>query len=456
MLVMKFGGTSVGNAAMMDQVLDIATKVLHRQPVLVSSAMTKVTDGLISLADHARKGDHEGADKKRQELHARHRDTAASLLAGSPDLLSACHQDIDSLFGELAGLCKGLALIKEVSPRSHDALVSYGERLSTLILWYRARARGLDAQLVDARTAIRTDSSFGSANLDKEATARLCRELFQPRDGRLIITQGFIGSDAQGHTTTLGRGGSDWSATIIGAALKADDVEIWTDVDGIMTTDPRIIPHARVIPEISYEEAAELSYFGAKVIHPSTIQPAVELGIPVWVKNTMNPGVPGTCIKPARFIQTPAGQEPTAGPIAIAGKKQVHILTVRSSRMLNAYGFLKSIFAVFEEHRVSVDLVATSEVSVSVTVEDDRHLKAIQRDLSHFAETIVEDGKSIVSMVGKNLYRDKAFLAKVFTALEGIPVRLITMGASDINLSLVIDQPNLEAAIRALHDTVLV
>ena len=450
MIVLKFGGTSVGNAAMMDRTLDVVARVLDQAPVLVSSAMTKMTDLLLSICKHAARGESEAAFAQFKQLEDHHRQTAAELLAGdSPAAraeLAACTATLDAYFAELGSIVRGLTLIREVSLRSQDAVVSFGERLSTLLLSHKARLKGLSVDLVDARSTVKTDENFGSANLLKDETNAACRAVFKPKKNHLIVTQGFIGSTEKGVTTTLGRGGSDYSATIIGAALGASSVEIWTDVDGIMTTDPRIIAHAKVLPEISYAEAAELSYFGAKVIHPSTIQPAVDLGIPVWVKNTKNPSAVGTVI-------TPTGPAGVSGPQAIAAKKNISVITVKSTRMINAFGFLRRIFEVFDAHKVSVDLVATSEVSVSITIEDATHLKAIRRDLEAFAEVDVEDHQAIICLVGRDLWKDGAFMVKVFTALKDLPVRLVTMGSSDINLSLVVPQSQLETAIHKLHDS---
>ncbi len=440
MIVLKFGGTSVGSASMMDRTLDVVGKVLDQSPVLVSSAMTKMTDLLLAICKHATRGEAESALTQFKQLEEHHRQTAVELLTGNPTELAACNVALDIYFGELGSIVRGLTLIREVSPRSQDNVVSFGERLSTLLLYHKARAKGLSASLVDARSAIKTDEHFTSANLLKDATTEACRAAFKPHKNHLIITQGFIASSEKGITTTLGRGGSDYSATIIGAALGASAVEIWTDVDGIMTTDPRIIPHAKVLPEISYAEAAELSYFGAKVIHPSTIQPAVDLGIPVWVKNTKNPAAIGTVI-------TPKGPVGITGVQAIAAKKNISVITVKSTRMINAFGFLRRIFEVFDAHKVSVDLIATSEVSVSITIEDATHIKAIRRDLESFAEVEVEDHQSIVCLVGRDLWKNGAFMVSVFTALQEIPLRLITMGSSDINLSLVVPQNELERAI---------
>jgi len=438
---MKFGGTSVGNAKNMDKVLDIARSMVVQPVVLVSSAMTKVTDALIKIAEQAAANQGSELQVTLDGLRELHFNTIRELLG---DDHAAGAAALEVLFAELSSLSRGLLLIREVSSRSRDALLSFGERLSTVILYQRAVQRGMKARLLDARTVIKTDEQFGSAHIIKDATYQAISRELGLAPGELVITQGFIGSTLKGVTSTLGRGGSDYSGTIFGAALQASEVQIWTDVDGIMTTDPRIVPEARVIRSISYTEAAELSFFGAKVIHPSTIQPAVELGIPVWVKNTMNPAAIGTEIIP---------ETNGSGLLAIAGKKGISVVTVRSSRMLNAYGFLRSMFQVFEEHKVSVDLIATSEVSVSVTVDDPTHLKQVIHDIATFAEVEVEHDQAIVCLVGKQLWKDAAFVGRAFSALEGIPLRMVSLGSSDVNLSLVVSKHDMEQAIKKLHNS---
>ncbi len=450
MLVLKFGGTSVGNADMIEKTLNIAQSVLSKSPVLVSSAMTTVTDKLVSVSKYANAGNLAEAQDLLLGIEESHLKVARELLDKHDQLLGDCTSALRKLTTDLSAMVKGLCLIREVSARSYDMLLSLGERLSTLLLYYRARAKGISVSLLDAREFIKTDDQFGCAQLKKDLSYPLIRQKVVSKPGHLIITQGFLGSTEHGVTTTLGRGGSDYSATIIGAALAAESVEIWTDVDGIMTTDPRIISHARVLPEISYGEAAELAFFGAKVIHPSTIVPAVELGIPVWVKNTHRPQLSGTCISSDKDQDSQR-----QGPLAIAGKKNITLITVRSTRMLNASGFLDSIFSVFEKYKVSVDLIATSEVCVSVTVDNLQHIKSLKHDLEKFSELSIESELAIVSVVGRNLYSSNDFLLKVFSALQAIPVRLITMGASDINLSLVVAQSALNAAIEALHKNIL-
>ncbi|MFW5775812.1 MAG: lysine-sensitive aspartokinase 3 [Spirochaetota bacterium] len=438
MVVMKFGGSSVRNAEMIRRVIEIARGRLDQAPLLVSSAMGKTTDTLLLIAANAEAGDREAAFALVEKLEHHHTKTAAELVSDP-----ALQEAVGKLFGELRSLTQGIYLIRECSPRSRDAVLSFGERLSTLVITAAARSHGVDAELLDARTLIQTDAEFGGAAPDLVATTRMTRERVRPRPDHLFVTQGFIGSTPDGVTTTLGRGGSDYTATILGAALDAESVEIWTDVDGIMTSDPRVIEGARTIPHISYDEAAELAYFGARVVHPATILPAVNQSIPVWVKNTSAPGRPGTRIH---------ADTDGSGIRAIASKSGITLLTVRSSRMLNAYGFLRALFAVFDRHRVSVDLVATSEVSVSMTVERDVNLAPIVTDLEELGEVSVEREKSIVCLVGRGLFREAGVLSNVFAAIDPVPVRMISLGSSDINLSLVVSQADTDRVLRSLHE----
>jgi aspartate kinase len=440
LIVQKFGGTSVGSSKLIDQVLDISSAELHRGLVLVASAMGKTTDALVRMGTLAADGRADEAREELRDLRNRHYGSLVDLV--EVPLYEEAKETVDRLFAELESLLTGLILIQEVSPRSLDTLLSFGERLSTTLLFFRARQRSIPAVLLDSRQLIRTDSNYNRAAIDLEVTNSHIRQLVPAEPGTLYIAQGFIASDDQNVTTTLGRGGSDYSATIIGAALDAEEVQIWTDVTGIMTSDPRLIENARTIDELSYAEAAELSYFGAKVIHPSTIQPAVEKQIPVWVKNTTKPHETGSRIHAH-------GQ--SRGIQAIAGKKGVTLVNVHSSRMLNAYGFLKRIFEVFEKYRIPVDLIATSEVSVSLTIEDSSRIADVTAELEAFSTITVETGKAIISLVGQDLWKQSRFTARVFSAMVDIPVRMISLGSSDINLSLVVPEEMLDSAIKSLH-----
>ncbi|TFG65180.1 MAG: lysine-sensitive aspartokinase 3 [Spirochaetales bacterium] len=440
MIVLKFGGTSVQNAERMDEVLTITEYQIDRAPVLVSSAMSKITDSLLLLSQKAKSGEEKEALQLFEDIRNRHLSTAEAFLKG--DNLSKAAEHLESYFTELHSLTRGLLLLKECTPRSLDAIASFGELMSTTLLYYRALTRGIQAEFADARDMVLTDDNFTSALPLVEETNKRIGEALRPEPGKIIITQGFIARTKAGATSTLGRGGSDYSATIFGAALNAEEVQIWTDVDGIMTTDPRIVPEAKTIAKISYEEAAELAYFGAKVVHPSTIQPAVEKNIPVLVKNTMNPQGKYTSIEV--YSNKP-------GIRAIASKKDITLININSTRMLNAYGFLNRIFAIFDKYKTPVDLIATSEVSVSMTIDNLTYIEDIVKEAEKIGYVNVEQGKSIICLVGQNFWQDSAFVERVFKSLHGIKVRMISLGSSDINLSIVIPGASLQEAVQKLH-----
>lgn len=440
MVVLKIGGTSMGGAERMERALDIAAAELDRAPMMVCSAMGGVTDRIIeaySLAERGRWGNAEAVFESIRDDHLR---CADELLGG--DVPSSAAAGLEDMFSQFASLLKGVGLLMDASPRSRDAMLCFGERLSTLLIHARAEQRGMEADLLDARRLIRTDEAFTAARPDMEASFALTAKRAVPAKGRLIITQGFIASSASGVATTLGRGGSDYSASILGAALGAREIQIWTDVDGIMTSDPRIVPEAVTVPEITYAEAGELAFFGAKVVHPATIQPAVSRGIPVLVKDTGAPERGGT------RIAADAGKP---GLKAISVKTGVTLVSVASSRMLEAHGFLRRIFAIFDAAETPVDLVATSEVSVSMTIDDTGALKGILEKLEVLGEVSVESAQAIICMVGRGLWKDPQFTARAFGALEHLPVRMISLGASEVNLSLVVPESRAEDALKRLH-----
>jgi aspartate kinase len=437
---MKFGGTSVQNAGCINKVLSIAQHALDKAPVLVASAMAKVTDTLQNIACLAEKGRDKDYRLLVKELKARHISEAESLLAA--ENRTQCAQTLDQYFSSLESIARGLCLLRERTPRSNDLILSFGERLSTLIIFYRAREMGIPAILLDSRDFIKTDDNFTNAYPVFEHTNSKVREYITPQSGTLYITQGFIGTTMDGITTTLGRGGSDYTATIIGAALDAEEVQIWTDVDGIMTSDPRIVQSAVTIPSITYKEAAELAFFGAKVIHPSTIQPAVNKNIPVIVKNTENPQAAGTRIA-ADNIKT--------GLKAIAFKKGITLVNITSSRMLLAYGFLRRIFEIFEKYKTAVDLISTSEVSVTVTIDQTERLNEITGELAGIANVNVEKEMSIICLVGQELWKDSIFISRVFEVLRSIPISMISLGASDTNLSMVVPTEHCHDAVQKMH-----
>lgn len=439
-LVMKFGGSSVADAAGLRRVAALvrAELGLGRRPLVVLSAMGKTTNALFEAARLAESGDLAGALRMAAELFERHQGAAAkSLEDGLPEGLAS---DLARLREELELLLRGVALLRERSPRSQDAIAAFGERLSTRLF---SEMTGLP--LVDARSVLRTDAGFGEAQPDREAiraaVARNVAPLLEACGGAVI--QGYIGATEDGLTTTLGRGGSDYSAALLGAALGAEEVQIWTDVEGVLTCDPRVVPGARSVEALSFAEAAELAAFGAKVLHPATIQPALEAGIPVTVRATERPEGGFTTISP----DARSGCTVTA----MASRGPVTLLTVGSSRMLHQAGFLARLFDVFRRHRVSVDLVATAEVSVSLTLEADAPLAALVEELSAFACVDVSLDRAIVALVGERLRETPGVAGRIFTALGDLNVELISMGANEINLSLVLPQAQADEALRRLH-----
>lgn len=440
MLVLKFGGTSVASLEMIDRVLSIAEQRLSESPVLVSSAMGKTTDALVEATELASSGDREASLTKLAYLRTMHETAIAGI--EDPGIQRDAVARVGALLEEAQSLLTGVTLIQECSPRTRDAVLSFGERMATVIIDARARDRGLDSVLLDSRDLFTTDDNFNAANVDFAATYGAIERDLHPRVGCLTILQGFIARTGDGVTTTLGRGGSDYTASIVAAGLGAQRVEIWTDVDGIMTTDPRVVAEATTVERMSYDEAAELAFFGARVVHPSTIQPAVDRHIQVHVRNTHKPDHPGTTI---------SAEAPGSGARAIATKSPTTVITIHSSRMLNAYGFLARIFSVFERHKVSVDVVATSEVSVSVTLDDPPDLTLLVEELSTFARVEREDEQALISLVGTRLWKDSQRVARVFDAMQDVPLRLISLGSSDVNLTFVVPEKSLGAATRSLH-----
>jgi aspartate kinase len=446
MIVMKFGGTSVQDAAAIEQVTEIVRSKLDRRPVVVVSAMAKATDALLKIARLAGARRFEQAAAVIEELRARHLTTAAALLEGQVEELDRVERTLQAYFEELSELSRSIATLGELTPRSQDAITSFGERLSSLIVAAAFRARGIDAELVDSRKFLITDSNFNSAAPDQTSTDRMAVEILMPLvdSGRVPVAQGFIGSNPDGITTTIGRGGGDYSAAIFGAALRAEAIEIWTDVDGLMTADPRIVPDAKRIRVVSFSEAAELSYFGARVLHPSTVLPAVRQSIPVHIYNTRNPSSEGTLIV-AEPRRTPSAIK------SIAFKRGITIVNVASTRMIMAHGFLRTIFEVFDRHQTSIDVVTTAEASVSMTLDSTERLDLIRHDLGNSGEVRVEPGKAIVCVVGDNLKFTPGVAARLFRALGNINVNMVSQGASEINLTFVIDEAEIEHAVQLLH-----
>jgi aspartate kinase len=446
MIVMKFGGTSVQDAVAIDRVASIVKQRLAQKPVVVVSAMAKVTDQLLAAARAAGNGDRKGALEISRALRERHYTTATELLGSG--MFTDTHRELEAAFDALDDLLRGIVAVGEVTARTTDQVAAYGELLSSKMTAAAFAVRGLEAVFVDSRQCIVTDSNFmRAAPLIEETNERL-KSKVQPwlDSGKVPVMGGFIGATKSGTTTTIGRGGSDYSAAIVGAGLGAERIDIWTDVDGMMTTDPNLCPDAKRIRVISFDEAAELAYFGAKVLHPSTVLPAVQKNVPVYILNSRNPACEGTRI---------AARVPACRNFfkAIAAKKRITIIDVAATRMLLAHGFLKAIFEIFDKHRVSVDVVSTSEVSVSLTVDSNESIPALAADLAKLADVKYEGRKAIVCVVGENL-RDKAGIAaKVFGELHDVKIRMISQGASEINLTFVIEEEDVPRVVKRLHAT---
>jgi aspartate kinase len=445
MIVMKFGGTSVEDARAIDRVAQIVSGRLAQKPVVVVSAMAGVTDSLVAMSRSAASGSLPEALRLLRQVRQRHCTVIGSLGGRAESTVKAELQDI---FDSMQGLLEGIAALGELTPRTTDNYLSHGELLSSRLVTAAFAARGLPAVLVDSRQCIVTDSSYTRAVPLFDESGRQSRARLKPLldASRLPVMAGFIAATAEGIPATLGRGGSDFSAAIVGAALKARRVEIWTDVEGMMTTDPRLCPDAQRIDEISFDEASELAYFGAKVLHPATLIPAVEQNIPVYILNSRNPTSKGTCIR-ARVRQS------TKVVRAIAAKKSVKVINVRSPRMLMAHGFLRALFELFDRHGCTADLVSTSEVSVSVIVDSSRDISGLVEDLKRLGNVQVEGEKAILCLVGEKLRGRIGVAASVFTVLAnaGINVHMISQGASEINISCVIEESDVVDAVQQLH-----
>jgi aspartate kinase len=444
MIVVKFGGTSVADAAAIRRAAEIVRSRLDRHPVVVVSALSGTTNALLSISDQAANGHFISAIRAAEGLRERHLGEAESLLAGSEELGEVI-AELGATFDELASLVEALSVLGHLTPRSQDAIAAMGERVSSVMAAAAFRVAGIDAVHLDAREILVTDDTFCSATPLPERIAEKARAQVLPlvRAGKVPLLGGYIGATERGITTTLGRGGSDYSASLVGAALKADAIEIWTDVDGMLTADPRVVEGALLIPQIRFDEASELASFGAKVLHPSTIAPAVKLGIPVWVFNSRNPAGTGT------RITFDAPRRPVS---AIAGKSGTTVVRVRTPRMLLTHGFLRQVFEIFDRHRTSVDVVATSEVSVSVTVDDATHIDAVLLDLRQLGDVTVERNKGIVAVVGAGMADDGRALARALTAVQDMRVQMVSLSASGINLTLLFDADDVAPAMRRLHD----
>lgn len=443
MIVVKFGGTSVGDAAAIQRTAEIVRSKLPRDPIVVVSALGGATNALLAVGEQSAKGHLIGALRGVETLRDRHLRECEALL-GDSDEASEIAGELSAMFDELAHLAEALSTLGHVTPRSLDAIAAHGEQLSANLVAAYFRKVGIDAEYVDPRTVMTTDDKFMEAEPQTDAIAQHAREILQPmvQSKRVPVMGGFVGSTANGVTTTLGRGGSDYSASLVGAALNAEAIEIWTDVDGMLTADPRVVEGSLLIEQIRFDEASELASFGAKVLHPNTIAPAVRLGIPVFVYNSRNPAGKGT------RITFDAPHRPVS---AIAGKTDITVVKVTAARMLLAHGFLRRVFEIFDRHKTSVDVVATSEVSVSVTIDDSSQLDSLLVELRDLGDVSIERNRGIIAIVGAGICDAGGAMGRALMALGEVRIHMMSLSATGINLTVIVDADAVKPAMRRLH-----
>ena len=444
MIVMKFGGTSVANFEAITRTIFIIGGRLDKKPVVVVSALSKVTDLLYRISDAAASKDLAQTRELLSQLRQRHVDLASELLAQSM-LKDEAVERVNELCDSLDGIAMAVCSLGELSDRNKAVIISTGEYLSSTIIAYAMNSKGIKTKWVDARTMMITSDSYLKGEPDMDAIAAkvpgVVAEAYEGMDA--IITQGFVGVTSEGRPTVLGRGGSDYSASLIGMAIDAEQIEIWTDVDGVRTADPRYVPNTKNLEKISFEEAAEMAHFGAKVLHPLTIEPAVRKNIPIYVLNSMNPSGKGTAILRNELIED--------GVKSVSFKENIRVINIFSTKMINTSGFLRRVFEIFSESKVSVDLISTSEANISVTVDGSQNVDAVVAELSEFADVIVDDDKSQVSVIGKNIVKLNGMLKKTFTPLKKCNIYMISQGASFVNISFVVDREELNEVVCGLH-----
>ena len=445
MIVMKFGGTSVANFEAITRTIFIIGGKLDQKPVVVVSALSKVTDLLYRISDAAAAKNEAETKELLAQLRQRHVDLAAELLAQSV-LKDEAVAKVNSICDALDAIAMAVCSLGELSDRNKAIIISNGEYLSSTIIAHAMNAKGIRTKWVDAREMMVTNQSYLKGEPDMNAIAEkvpgVVAQAYEGMDA--IITQGFVGVTPEGEPTVLGRGGSDYSASLIGMAIDAERIEIWTDVDGVRTADPRKVQNTKYLEKISFEEAAEMAHFGAKVLHPLTIEPAVKKNIPIYVLNSMNPSGKGTAILRNELIED--------GVKSVSFKESIKVINIFSTRMINTSGFLRRVFEIFSESKVSVDLISTSEANISVTVDASQNIDPVVKELSEFADVIVDDDKAQVSVIGKNIVRLNGMLKKTFTPLKKCNVYMISQGASFVNISFVVDREELAEVVQDLHD----
>ncbi len=459
MITMKFGGTSVGDLQRLQEVAAIVHSYLPQRPVVVASAMAGVTNTLLDTAQLAVQRDTDRVKKNIDALKEKHLDVVNTLLKHAVRHKELIHRH-SQLIDELTNLYRGVSLLKELSVRSLDAIASFGEILSCLQLAAILSDHEMTAEFVDARTVIRTDNHFGEAAVDFSVTNENIRRMLLPLIEKNIVpvVTGFIGSTEDGLTTTLGRSGSDYTGSIVGAALDSEEIWIWTDVDGVMTADPRYVKGAKVLSEISYREAAEMSYFGAKVIHPKTMMPAIEKNIPIRIKNKFNPSHPGTLISQSTFAAERFVKN-------ITSIDNLSLVSIEGNGMVGVPGISARIFSALARVKVNVMMIsqASSEHNVCVIIPQKdcgRGVKELRNEFEvDIAKKIVDDIKlqenvSIVAVVGEGMKGMRGIAGRTFTAVADANVNIVAIaqGSSELNISLVVEQAEVHKAVQAIHD----
>ena len=445
MIVMKFGGTSVADSDAVTRVISTVRGRLDEKPVVVVSALSKVTDLLYKISDEAARRNRSGAMELLGQLRSRHLDLAGELMPDDPVQCGTAKEKVNEICDALTSFVDAVCAVGELSPRSKAIIISNGEYLSSNVICCAMNASGIRTNYIDARRMIVTDDNYLKGDPDMDAISSRAPGVvlgaYEYADA--VITQGFVSATAEGEPTVLGRGGSDYSASLIGMAIDATRIEIWTDVDGVRTADPRRVENTKCLDKISFEEAAEMAHFGAKVLHPLTIEPAVRKNIPIYVLNSMNPEGKGTAILQSSFIED--------GVKSVSCKENILVINIFSTKMINTSGFLKKVFAIFSEFKVSVDLISTSEANISVTVDATQDITGVVSALSEFADVYVDSDKSQVSVIGKNIVNLKGLLEQTFAPLRDCKIYMISQGASYVNISFVVDRDTLTDVVRQIH-----
>jgi aspartate kinase len=442
---MKFGGTSVANFEAITRTISIVESKLSEKPIVVVSALSKVTDLLYKIADTAAIGNKPQVDELISDLRDRHISTASELLANDDKTREEALSAVNKLIDDLASFVSAVCALGELTNRSKARIISTGEYLSSTIIYFTMNSKGIKTGFVNARDLmVTTDDHLKGEPINEEIIAKAPIVISKAYKGnQAVITQGFVSVTRSGEPAVLGRGGSDYSASLIGMAVDAKRIEIWTDVDGVRTCDPRKVSNTQSIEQISFEEAAEMAHFGAKVLHPLTMEPAIGKNIPIYVLNSMNPQGKGTVILRDEYIED--------GVKALSFKQNIRLVNIFSTRMINTPGFLNKTFEIFGRHNVSVDFISTSEANISLTMEAGQNIETVIKELSAFATVKVEDDKSQISIIGKNITKINGMACDILNTLKGYRIYMISQGATDVNISFVVDRADLDNIINATH-----